>query len=269
MWCLLVVLVLFCFPFVCFCQSTRRNTGGVTDGVKEVCHGNGKTTKIDLVEGESGSLRCDVTLNYTSDLDIRWFASNNKKENTFLDITGEELKISNISRSCVPRTFRCESVISGRSVCNQTFETKVLGPPSLYIYMEKEDNMIKTKMYKDHLKIALDKSSAKRGIICSVDSYPVSNITWYEPLRHNGADMIMGYLLWNKDKAVKNQTFGGTVDGYRFEFKENINFQNILSTRDLVMNIQVGDTPDYNRTYTCKAENKYGSDSWNIRIVED
>ncbi|XP_061172289.1 uncharacterized protein LOC133181731 [Saccostrea echinata] len=270
MWYLFIVFVLFCFPFNYFCQNTTRESGRTTDGVKEVCNGNGNTTEVNLVEGESSRLRCDVTLNYTSNPDIRWFASNNNKENTFLHITGEILKISNISRSCVPRTYRCESFISGRSVCNQTFETVVLGPPLVYIYMEKENNMDKTKIYKDHLEIALDKSSAKRGIICSVDSYPLSNIKWYEPSRHDRGDMDMGYLLSNKETAMKNQTFGGTIDGYRFEFTENIKFpNNILPTRELVMNIQVGDTQDYNRTYTCYAENEYGYDKWDIRIVED
>jgi hypothetical protein len=129
--------------------------------------------------------------------------------------------------------------------------------------------MKKTEEHEDFLEIALKKSSTKYGIVCSVDSNPVSNIKWYEPKRYGGDDMTMGYLLPKDRKATKDRSFIMSAgDAYRFDFEENIE-DNDLSTRDLVMKIQVGESSTYNRTYTCVAENEYGSDSWSIKIVED
>lgn len=127
--------------------------------------------------------------------------------------------------------------------------------------------MTKTKEYEDFLEIALKKSSTPYDIVCSVDSNPPSNIKWYEPNRHGHDDMTMGYLLANGTKAIKNKEFMGTGDAYRVTFEERI--ENNDLTRELVMKIQVGESSTYNRTYTCVAENKYGSDSWSMKIVED
>lgn len=104
--------------------------------------------------------------------------------------------------------------------------------------------------------------------MCSVDADSPSNITWYEPLRHGVEDMVIGYLEENKTKAEMTKEFLMSGDSYRTELHGST-VGNILSTRELVMGIQVGDDKTYNRTYTCSATNKYGTDSWSVKIMRD
>lgn len=140
------------------------------------------------------------------------------------------------------------------------------GPPTVYIFPEEEN--IKTELHDDLLEIFLKRGGESRKIVCSVDADSPSNITWYEPLRHGVEDMVIGYLGESRTKAEMTEEFLKSGDSYRTELHGRT-LSNILSTRELVMGIQVGDDKTYNRTYTCNATNKYGTDSWSVKIMRD
>ena len=140
------------------------------------------------------------------------------------------------------------------------------GPPTVYIYMEEED--FNDTLYEDHLEVALVRNSAKRNIVCSVDSFPPPNITWFG-LLYNGRDnMTMVHFLANQTKAEKTKEFLRSGENYRFDFEGGF-LSNSLSTRELTMKVQVGERDTYNKSYTCTAVNQYGNDSWTVKIVMD
>ena len=123
-------------------------------------------------------------------------------------------------------------------------------------------------LYEDHLEVALGMSSTKRNIVCSVDSFPPPNITWFG-LLYNGRDnMTMVHFLANQTEAKKTQEFLTSGENYRFDFEGGI-LSNSLSTRELTMKVQVGERGTYDKSYTCTAVNQYGSDSWTVKIVSD
>lgn len=147
------------------------------------------------------------------------------------------------------------------------------GPPAVYIFPEDEN--IKTELHDDLLEIFLRRGGKKWEIVCSVDADSPSNITWYEPLRHGMKDMVIGYLGEKGNTATMTDEFLKSGDSYRTVLHGrtpgNIlsTRELVMSTRELVMGIQVGDDKTYNRTYTCSATNKYGTDSWSIKIMRD
>lgn len=140
------------------------------------------------------------------------------------------------------------------------------GPPAVYIFPE--DKNIKTELHDDLLEIFLRRGGKKWEIVCSVDANSPSNITWYEPLRHGMEDMVIGYLGEKGNTITMTDEFLKSGDSYRIALQGRT-IGNILSTRELVMGIQVGDDKTYNRTYTCSATNKYGTDSWSVKIMRD
>ena len=132
--------------------------------------------------------------------------------------------------------------------------------------MEEED--FNDTLYEDHLEVALGRSSTKRNIVCSVDSFPPPDITWIGLLYNGRNDLTMVHFLANQTKAKRTQEFFKWGDKYRFDFEGGI-LSNSLSTRELTMKVQVGDWDNYNKSYTCTAVNQYGSDSWTVKIVLD
>lgn len=257
------------FYIVCVCYLVRVSLNQTTtrsqdESGQDICGGNNQA--VGLKKGETESLQCNLTRGAGPNTTIKWFAVNQNKANIDLHVSGETLTIRNLSKSCVAGLYRCEVFVSGRSVCNQTFTTSVLGPPDVYIFPEMEN--IKTELFDDHLEIFLQRDATPREIVCSVDADSPSNITWYEPLRHGVKDMVIGHLWENDTIAKMTEEFLKSGDSYRIILHGRV-LGNILSTRELVMKIQVGDDKDYNRTYTCSATNKHGADSWTVKIMRD
>lgn len=259
------------FSIVCVCYLVQVSLNQTTtksqdESGQDICGGTNQARTVGLKKGETESLQCNLTRGAGPNTTIKWFAKNPNQANIDLHVSGDTLTIRNISKTCVAQLYRCEVFVSGKSVCNQTFKTSVLGSPAVYIFPEEEN--IKTDLHDDHLEIFLRRGAAQRKIVCSVDADPPSNITWYEPLRHGMNDMLIGYLRENEINPKMTEEFMNSGDSYRFLLQSRI-LDNILLTRELVIGIQVGDDKDYNRTYTCSATNKYGTDSWSVKIMRD
>lgn len=87
-------------------------------------------------------------------------------------------------------------------------------------------------------------------------------------------DMVIGYLGEKGNTAKMTDEFLKSGDSYRIALhgrtvSNNLSTRELVLTRELVMGIQVGDDKTYNRTYTCSATNKYGTDSWSVKIMRD
>lgn len=266
MWRTFCVVCVMCYLVQVGLNQTTKKGQDEQGLLLDICGGTNKTTPVCLQREETGTLQCSLTRGAGPNTTIKWFAGNRTGTNIDLHVSGPTLTIRNISKTCVDKFFRCEVSVSGKSVCNQTFETSVLGPPAVYIFPE--DEKINTSFHDDHLEIFLKRWSDKYKIVCSVDADSPSNITWYESKRHGLKDMAIGYLYENEGKAKKTDEFLKSGDNYRFDI-DGKTLDNLLSTRELVMAIQVGDDKDYNRTYTCNATNKYGADSWSVKIMRD
>lgn len=259
------------FSIVCVCYLVRVSLNQTTtksqdESGQDICGGTSQARTVGLKKGETESLQCNLTRTAGPNITIKWYAENQNKANIDLHVSGDTLTIRNVSKTCVAALYRCEVFVSGSSVCNQTFNTIVLSPPAVYIFPE--DRNIKTELHDDLLEIFLKRRGKKWEIVCSVDADSPSNITWYEPLRHGMEDMVIGYLGEKGNTAKMTDEFLKSGDSYRIALHGRT-VSNILSTRELVMGIQVGDDKTYNRTYTCSATNKYGTDSWSVKIMRD